>query len=72
MQPCVEAAQLQLNSMVLAGSPAGIGGGDNTGNIPGGLVLILFPAINRSSVIQTKSLSDGEAFCLGRGWYARA
>jgi len=36
MQPCVEAAQLQLNSMVLAGSPgAGIGGGDNTGNIPG-------------------------------------
>ena len=35
MQPCVEAAQLQLNSMVLAGSPAGIGGGDNTSNIPG-------------------------------------
>ena len=37
MQPCVEAAQLQLSTMVLAGSPgAGIGGGDNTGNIPGG------------------------------------
>jgi len=35
-QPCVEAAQLQLSTMVLAGSPAGIGGGDNTGNIPGG------------------------------------
>lgn len=38
MQPCVEAAQLQLNSMVLAGSPAGdsIGNGGTTDNIPGG------------------------------------
>ena len=37
MQPCVEAAQLQLNSMVLAGSPgAGIVNGGNTDNIPGG------------------------------------
>ncbi|MBQ6724530.1 MAG: hypothetical protein IJQ84_08505 [Paludibacteraceae bacterium] len=36
-QPCVEAAQLQLNSMVLAGSPAaGISGGGNTGGIGGG------------------------------------
>ena len=32
MQPCVEAAQLQLNAMVLAGSPAaGISGGGTTG-----------------------------------------
>ena len=39
MQPCVEAAQLQLNSMVLAGSPAGIGAGTGdgtTGGIGGG------------------------------------
>ena len=36
MQPCVEAAQLQLNSMVLAGSPAGIGGGGPTNDIGGG------------------------------------
>lgn len=38
-QPCVEAAQLQLNSMILAGSPAGIGGGTGggtTGDIGGG------------------------------------
>ena len=38
-QPCVEAAQLQLNSMVLAGSPAGIGAGTGdgtTGGIGGG------------------------------------
>ena len=35
-QPCVEATQLQLNSMVLAGSPAGIGGGGTTNDIGGG------------------------------------
>ena len=31
MQPCVEAAQLQLSSIVLAGSPGGISGGGTTG-----------------------------------------
>ena len=37
MQPCVEAAQLQLNTMVLAGSPAaGISGGGDTSGIGGG------------------------------------
>ena len=37
MQPCVEAAQLQLNSMVLAGSPgAGIVNGGTTNDIGGG------------------------------------
>lgn len=39
MQPCVEATQLQLSTMVLAGSPAGIGagtGGGTTGNIDPG------------------------------------
>ena len=36
MQPCVEAAQLQLNSMVLAGSPAGIVNGGTTNEIGGG------------------------------------
>jgi len=37
MQPSVEAAQLQLNTMVLAGSPAaGISGGGNTGDMGGG------------------------------------
>jgi len=36
MQPCVEAAQLQLSTMVLAGSPAGIGNGGTTNDIGGG------------------------------------
>jgi hypothetical protein len=37
MQPCVEATQLQLDAMVLAGSPAGtgIGNGGDTNSIPG-------------------------------------
>ena len=36
MQPCVEAAQLQLSSIVLAGSLGGISGGGATGSIGGG------------------------------------
>ena len=36
MQPCVEAAQLQLSSIVLAGSPGGISSGGDTGSIGGG------------------------------------
>ncbi len=39
MQPCVEATQLQLSSMVLNVSPTGIGagtGGGTTGNIDPG------------------------------------
>ena len=37
MQPCVEATQLQLSTMVLNVSPgAGISGGGNTGSIGGG------------------------------------
>ena len=31
MQPCVEATQLQLSTMVLAGSPGGIGAGSGNG-----------------------------------------
>ena len=34
-QPIVEATDLIAGGQALCASPAGIGGGDNTGNIPG-------------------------------------
>jgi hypothetical protein len=44
MQPCVEATQLQLSTIVLAGSPAstgtGIDNGGTTSDIPGGGISI--------------------------------